>query len=337
MKLKDKEAWLELYDVAKKIQELEPWKYLWDMDFLVYLSDELQDVFYCSVMGKGGMHKGLAIYRGQQINKLLDMIDNNYPDKIMINYQECLNCNFLSREDTLPENREIIKELGLSFRGTWISFERFEKGYEPSPLNIKQVKDMTMLLGNFYMMLKCIIEQGIKVDFEKGQVLVRHYDKDKKLYLNYPQALFAPDQDYKTLMVSDDYEKAVKQIPQTEMELEYEFLNYLPMKIKANKEKDGRYYLPRVRIMAERKSGFVMMCDLIDKKDYKDEEEYVKESAQVLIDQFYEIGRPKAIYVRDEETKACLENIAEKAQIKLIVRPKFKFIDDFYKGLDRMM
>ena len=34
MKLKDKEAWLELYDVAKKIQELEPWKYLWDMDFI---------------------------------------------------------------------------------------------------------------------------------------------------------------------------------------------------------------------------------------------------------------------------------------------------------------
>ena len=34
MKLKDKEAWLELYDVAKKIRELEPWKYSWDMDFI---------------------------------------------------------------------------------------------------------------------------------------------------------------------------------------------------------------------------------------------------------------------------------------------------------------
>ena len=35
MKLKDKELWLELYDIAKEIQKLEPWKYLWDTDLLV--------------------------------------------------------------------------------------------------------------------------------------------------------------------------------------------------------------------------------------------------------------------------------------------------------------
>ena len=56
MKLKDKEVWLELYEVAEKIQKLEPWKYLWDMDLLMYLSEEMKDVFYCSVMGHAGMH-----------------------------------------------------------------------------------------------------------------------------------------------------------------------------------------------------------------------------------------------------------------------------------------
>ena len=72
MKLKEKELWLELYEVAQKIQDIEPWKYLWDMDVLMYLSESLQDIFYCSVMGRAGIHKAVAIYRGTQINKFYE-------------------------------------------------------------------------------------------------------------------------------------------------------------------------------------------------------------------------------------------------------------------------
>lgn len=44
MKLKEKELWLELYEIAEKIQKLEPWKYLWDMDLLVYLCQPLNEI-----------------------------------------------------------------------------------------------------------------------------------------------------------------------------------------------------------------------------------------------------------------------------------------------------
>ena len=65
MKLKDKELWLELYETAEKIQKLEPWKYLWDMDLLVYLCQPLNEIFYCSVMGHGGMPRAIAISPGE--------------------------------------------------------------------------------------------------------------------------------------------------------------------------------------------------------------------------------------------------------------------------------
>ena len=48
------------------------------------------------------------------------------------------------------------------------------------------------------------------------------------------------------------------------------------------------------------------------------------------------MGRPKSIYVRDEETKMYLKDIADKAKIKLIVKPKLKAIDEFYRSLTRM-
>lgn len=336
MKLKDKEAWLELYEVAKKIQKLEPWKYLWDVELLMYMSEEMKDIFYCSVMGHGGMHKAIAVYQGNQINGILDYVKNDYPNYMLVNYQECLMCNFISRQETLPQNREIIKELGLSFRGTWISFECFEKGYEPSPINIKQVKIMIEALKNFYMMLRAIIEQGMKVNFETGEVLARHYDKDKKLYLNYPNQLIIPKKDYNIITVNDEFEEDIKKLPQTEMELEYEFLNYFPIRIRDNKEKDGRYYYPRARFMADKKSGLVIANDLINKNDYKSENEYIIESVEFLINYFYKYGRPKRIYVRDEESKMYLKDIADKAQIKLTVRPKLKVIDEFYNSMDRM-
>lgn len=337
MKLKDKELWLELYEIAEKIQKLEPWKYLWDMDLLVYLCQPLNKIFYCSVMGHGGMHKAIAIYQGEQIHGFFELAKNKIPEYMLLNYQECLMCNFIGRQETLPKNREIIKELGLSFRGTWISFENFEKGYEPSSIDIKQVKIMIEALKNFYMMFRAIIEQGIKADFENGEILARHYDKEKKLFLNYPAPLMLPEKHYDIISVNDEFKEDIMKIPQTEMELEYEFLNYVPIRIRENKEQDGRYYYPRARFLADRKTGFIISHDLINKNDYNDEKEYILESVDLLINYFYKIGRPKTIYVRDEETKMYLKEIADKAQIKLNIKSKMKAIDEFYRSMDRMM
>ena len=337
MKLKDKELWLELYEIAEKIQKIGPWKYLWDMDLLVYLCQPLNEIFYCSVMGHGGMHRAIAIYRGEQINGFFELAQNQIPENMLLNYQECLMCNFIGRQETLPKNREIIKELGLSFRGTWISFESFEKGYEPSPINIKQVKTMIEALKNFYMMFRAIIEQGIKADFENGEILARHYDKEKQLFLNYPAPLMLPKKHYNTIRTDDDFEKDIIKLPQTEMELEYEFINYIPIRIRENKEDDGRYYYPLSRIIAERKSGIVISDDLVDKNKYKSKRDYVLESVELLINYFYKIGRPKSVYVRDEETKMYLKDVLDKAKIKIIIKPKLKAIDEFYNSLTRMM
>ena len=48
------------------------------------------------------------------------------------------------------------------------------------------------------------------------------------------------------------------------------------------------------------------------------------------------MGRPKSIYVRDEETKMYLKDILDKAKVKIIVKPKLKAIDEFYRTLDRI-
>ena len=335
MKIKEEEKklWLELYDVAKNIESLEPWKYFSDMDLFAYLSDTYKDIFYCCVMGNAGMHKALAIYKGKQIHGYMDLLDNKYPSYLLTNYQECLTCNYLSRNDTLPKNREIIKELGLHFRGTWISFENFEKGYEPSFINIEQVKMTIEMLKNFFMMFIAILDKGLKVNFEKGEVLLRYYDKKTKLYLNTPAPLMMPEKKFLSVEISNDLKKYISKFPQRDIELEYEFLNHLPIRILENKEKDGRYSYPILRCIADKKTGIILSQEIINMHDFKDKEEYLGNSLDKLINFFEKIGRPKCIYVRDEESMMVLEDLLDKAKIEIEITSRLDTIDEVVEAM----
>ena len=326
MNEKEKQLWLELYEIAEKVKELAPWKYFYDLDLLTYMSDKYKSTFYCSVMGKAGLHKALAIYEEEQVDGFFALAENKYPSYILASYQECISCNFLSKNDTLPENQKLIKELGLRFRGTWISFENFEKGYVPSTINIKQVEKMIDVLQNFYSMLKNLIEHEIKVDFENGFTFYRYYDSKQKAYIDSEKPLLVPKKYYDTISVNDEIIKYMKDIPHTNMELEYDFLHYLPLSIKS-KNKGGRYYYPRARFMAERKSGLIVMNDIKNQDDYADQKDYIIESIIKLQKYFEQHGIPKTIYVRNEESKMFLNEFADKLSFTLKVNPKLKAID----------
>lgn len=337
MKLKDKEIWLKLYDVAEKIKEIEPWKYLSDADLFKFISEELKDDFYFCVMGQAGMHTAVSVYSSSQIDKYFALLKNDYPSSVSMNYQECLICQFLDREKTLLENRKIIKELGLKFRGIWISFENFEKGYEPRTLNIDQVEKLTILLENFYEMIKEYIENKINIDFDNEEIFIRSYNTKINRYVNKPGKIGNIEIQYKHFFFDVKFEEEVKKLPQKNMEFEYEFLNYLPIRIKEMVDKERRQYYPRVRSFAIRNSEFVLPPKLIDKKDYKTEMEYINESIDQLLKFIFKLGRPKTIYVRDDETKYLLNDIAKKANIELKVSPRLKTIDQFYKMIETMM
>lgn len=72
MKSKDKKIWIELYDVANEIYKLKPWEKLWDSDLFMCLS-ETGDMYYFCTMGKAGIHKGINVYKNDEILTFMDM------------------------------------------------------------------------------------------------------------------------------------------------------------------------------------------------------------------------------------------------------------------------
>lgn len=136
MKEKNKKLWLELYSIADKILKLEPWQKLTDNNLLMYISNK-KDVYYFVTMGGLDLHQGIMVFDSKEIGRDLEFFNNDYPLRTLRNYHEGILCNFCRRDNISNENKKIIEELGLKFRGTWIAFEKIEKGYEAYSLDIE--------------------------------------------------------------------------------------------------------------------------------------------------------------------------------------------------------
>ena len=128
MKKELKEKWLELYEVADQIKELEPWVNLADNNILGYIDEETHQIIYFCIMGNAGIHKGIGVYRGKEGIGLFEVLEENIPFPIMVNYQSCLKLNYLSEEETLEKNLELLNDLGIKYKDEITSFEIYEKG-----------------------------------------------------------------------------------------------------------------------------------------------------------------------------------------------------------------
>lgn len=331
---KEKKEWKKLYSVAEEIQKIEPWKYLNDMDILTLTIPEVRDIIYCNVMGKAGMHKGIAIYFGDQLTNFLDHLDD-IPTHMILNYNECLICQYIPKRETMPENMKLMEELGVSYQKEWISFECMEKGYAPRKMDTKDVGLMTSILENFYQIFTLVATGDLKADFENGETILRRYEEEKDCFqtLVMPQMIFEPS--YIQMMeMGKDLKNAVKKLETTPMVIEYDFLNYLPMPI--GKEGDKIIY-PRIQIMAEHNSQMLLDMHLVEAKKYDNEIQYAEECANSFIDFLLQVGKPKMVLVRDEASLKILEPITKAVGIKLKISPKLKAIDfaeqDFMKQM----
>ena len=326
----DKDMWLKLYKMAEEIQKLEPWKILWDSDILcVRLND--QNV-YCSVMGKAGYHKSIAIIKEEHINKFVDIIDKNYPQCMILNYEECITCNYLSKDKTIDGNIDIIKDLGLKFKNEWISFENFEKGYVPCTINNEQVAFLIEVLPHFIEEFKLLNSNKLDINFDEGQTLFRTYDEKNKQWNSMITTLLLPYDKFIKLDLDPKIEIQFKSVPKKDYSLEFEFLNYLPI-ISKDLVRGNRQMYTKVKSIAEHNSGFIFDTKLINDNNYKNEFEYYDECINYLANFIISNGRPKSIFVRDEETKYLLQDFCSKAKIKLIVSSKLKALDFLYEEM----
>ena len=125
------EAWRALYQRAGEFKTLAPWQWMDDTQLFGVRDPASGEVGYCCVLGAAGAVYGLVVYLGalglkNYFQTQQGPLEDMYPEA-------CLTAFFEDREGLVPQDREVIRQLSLKFRGraSWPCFRSTHPGYLP--------------------------------------------------------------------------------------------------------------------------------------------------------------------------------------------------------------
>lgn len=322
------EEWRALYDIAIKLKELKPWEKLWDMDLITIIESNKKEPCVCSILGKGGECYAIAAYNGlDSIRGFFEMAySNDVPAHQLIRYQNNIMCNYGNRDELTTKERNLIKELGLSFRGknNWIYFRTFETGYAPYMPNRDEVLEFIRILEHVYMAMEAL-NKGMKIDFENGNTLMRKFDKEKNQWINSEESVIIPDMDYPVPILNDEVLmnrlKKQKSDPCI-LELDIAYLNST-----INDNDYEKPIIPRLCMLVDSKKGLILSQNMITPED-----DVVDVIFETVVNYIIQRGRPKNIVVRDAYMASILIDLCEQTDIELIESAKLHTIDDFIES-----
>lgn len=140
------DQWKELYEVTLNLKALEPWKYLSSADLAAIMLQGAEEPVFMSVMGMLGDCYGVCMYEGMEGYYDFDMVaraggGDGLPVYYAMMEQSSVVWYCGDREEVPEEQKKVIRELGLKFRGKgqWQYFLSFEKGYAPYTPDAREV------------------------------------------------------------------------------------------------------------------------------------------------------------------------------------------------------
>ncbi len=169
-------TWKELYDLALQLREQKPWSTLSEADvFAVQTPGETE---YCVAVEVPEL-RGMMVYRGAEgyagYCYLRDTKELADPTE-MFTRQHCLMVTFENRSSLRPEDLELIKSLGLTFRGAqaWPCFQSYRPGYLPWRLEPEEADILLVTLRQALTVLpRFMATPALLMPKVAGQILTR--------------------------------------------------------------------------------------------------------------------------------------------------------------------
>ena len=331
MKEKLKEKWLHLYFLANQIGAFKPWEDFAEKDRFTYIWKDKSKEVYFSFISESAERFGIACYVGTEayVRARARLTSKNEKHEPVFMLQNAYVCLWNNREDINKKDYELIKELGLKFRGkgAWLQFDRYEIGYVPIPLEEKEVDFLTTAFENLHMMLRAIYEQGLDPEFDKDKNLVRWYEPKDKLYYTHPFEIEITDDIITHPMVTvqeNDWIRQVRSMRNVDysVELDWSYLNMI------YPDFDGRETFPRLLLAVEPQNGFIIYNEMLSPS---------QNHPRILFNmlgRFVErYGKPAEIIICDDDLHGILADACSKVRIKLTKKKKLPAIQKARKDI----
>ena len=142
--------WRRLYESAVRIKEMSPWEWMTETDVFGVRSPETGELGFVSVMGLLGEHYAVSLYLGSEgIHGFLDLQEMGpFADPGDLIQVPQIQASFEDRVELDKRDREVIKDLGLKFRGrnAWPMFRSYRPSLFPWFLEAREVRFLSCAL-----------------------------------------------------------------------------------------------------------------------------------------------------------------------------------------------
>ena len=317
------EEWKRLYEVAAELKKLAPWEWMDETEIFGVENPETKEIGFVSTMGMMGEHLSVGVYLGAKgLYGFWDFQDEGLEAEPFALFEiPQLQVSFENRENLEKQDRDLIKRLGLKFRGSqnYPLFRSIRPGFMPWFITSEEARFLIYAIEQTLLVAPQVRENpNILIDesdTENEVCLVRVADeKNGKINWRDEMREIPPlDEQEFIVKVPQALVDELKAFPQAENFILEIDLFYAPTPVG---EKGKRPYIPKMLMLADGQNGMILGFQLIQPKE--DELENYTEISQHLFKELQKLNaRPQEISVASDALFDLLKGLNQQLNIKL--------------------
>jgi len=336
-----KSDWEALYKAMREFKEIEPWTWMYDSDIFGVQDPVSEEIGYCCVMGALGEMFALAVYLGSEGLESYMRIASGPPlnpseafEEMML--QKCLMASFVNRDELTKEDRQVIKSLGLKFRGrnAWPRFRSHRPAHFPWYLTADEARFLTLALQQTKEVSLRFREDPTLFDPPQEELWFVRVPKQTERGLIWEDAWLEPalleEEELPDVPVDElRLTRLRKTAPLMDAVWEMDF--FLSPSAVQDK-KDERPYYPYLTMTVDHESGFVFGTDLASPETYMEE---FPEHFLALAERLKRL--PAEIWVKKEDAYDLLEPITSRLGVELYLVDELEALEEAQAALARYM
>lgn len=315
------EKWRKIYSFAHLIAAYDPWELFAEEHTFALVPKGTRNEHYFSFLAKSSGQCGIAIYPSGNayVAAQCRLRGANPKREPLFDLQDAVILLWGDREDISKSNYELIKALGMKFRGrgAWLHFQEYRVGYVPRQVQEQDLDRLLDDLGNLWMMVRAVCEEELKTNFDNREAVVRFYSEKDEVYytgsfpVNLPQNISYPEI---TMQESADLQELRAKRCRGSIALDW---SYLPVSYREN----GENIIPRQLLAVDIKSGAILDAQMLSPAD---------DPCASLFDMVSHISwsyaKPAIIEICDAEIECIITDFCKQTGIRLVVKKQIKAI-----------
>lgn len=178
--------WRDFYEVVNNLNNLAPWDFAQGEDLFTIVLPNQEEPLFCSVLGAAGDCYGVAMYQGaaglHDFQRILEQGTSIESPQYVMRDQTCFTLYWGDREEVPPDQKAMIKTLGLKYRGRgkWPYLLKMKSRYVPVSPELSQLALVVECLKNLSMMALALRQGCLKPDWDGCTMLLREYAPKQK-------------------------------------------------------------------------------------------------------------------------------------------------------------